>query len=418
MTAFDRYLLSQLLSLFGFFALVLVAVYWVNRAVSLAESLVADGQTARVFLEFTALTLPNVTRLVLPVAGFVAAVYAVHRLVTESEFVVMQATGLSPFRLARPVLVFGLVVALMLALLLNWLVPASRAAMVERRAEIAENITSRVLTEGAFIHPTAGVTLFAREITPDGELREVFLSDGRAGGPQTVYTARTALLVRTGGAPQLVMLDGSAQSLREPGARLWVTTFDTLTYDLAALVGPRGPMRLGLRELSTPAILRRDAEGLAALGADGAQALREIHTRFGQPLMAMAAALIGFAALTLGAFSRLGVWRQVLGAVVAVITMQMVHTAVTGVVVRDARLWGLVYLPGALGLAGAAAALWVAGRRRKPPPGPDGGDGGQWVRTGEVPGEVDVAAQAGVASGRQSGVRRDAQSGAQSWGRA
>ncbi len=370
MTAFDRYLLSQLLALFGFFALVLVAVYWVNRAVALADGLLADGQTARVFLEFTALTLPNVTRLVLPVAGFVAAVYAVHRLVTESEFVVMQATGLSPFRLARPVLVFGLVVAVLLGALLHWLVPASRAQMVERRAEIAENITARVLTEGAFVHPTAGVTLFVREITPEGELLDVFLSDGRAGAPRTDYTARSALLVRTAAGPQLVMLDGSAQSLREPGARLWLTTFDTLTYDLASLVGPRGPMQMGLRELATPAILRSDAEHLAAIGADRAQALREVHTRFAQPLMAMAAALIGFAALTLGAFSRLGVWRQVLGAVVAVIAMQLVHTAVTGVVQRDAALWALVYLPGALGLAGAAAALWIAGRPRRPPPGP------------------------------------------------
>ncbi len=372
MTAFDRYLLTQLMSLFGFFALVLVAVYWVNRAVALADGLLADGQSARVFLEFTALTLPNVTRLVLPVAGFVAAVYAVHRLVTESEFVVMQATGLSPFRLARPVLVFGLVVALLLGTLLHWLLPASRAQMVERRAEIAENITSRLLTEGAFVHPTTGVTLYVREITDTGELRDIFLSDGRAGAERTIYTARSALLVRTGGGPQLVMVDGTAQSLREPGARLWLTSFDTLTYDLAALVGPRGPMQLGLRELSTLAILRHDAEGLAGLGAEPREALREIHTRFAQPLMAMAAALIGFAALTLGAFSRLGVWRQVLGAVVAVIAMQMVHTAVTGAVVRDASLWALVYLPGLLGLAGAAAALWVAGRPRRPPPGSEG----------------------------------------------
>ncbi|MGY6410950.1 MAG: LPS export ABC transporter permease LptF [Alkalilacustris sp.] len=372
MTAFDRYLLTQLLSLFGFFALVLVAVYWVNRAVALADGLLADGQTARVFLEFTALTLPNVTRLVLPVAGFVAAVYAVHRLVTESEFVVMQATGLSPFRLARPVLVFGLIVAVLLGGLLHWLVPASRAQMVERRAEIAENITARVLTEGAFVHPTAGVTLFVREITPTGELRDLFLSDGRAGGPRTIYTARSALLVRTGGGPQLVMVDGTAQSLREPGARLWITSFDTLTYDLASLVGPRGPIRVGLRDLSTPAILARDADALAAMGVDRAQALREVHTRFAQPLMAMAAALIGFAALTLGAFSRLGVWRQVLGAVVAVIAMQMVHTAVTGAVVREAALWPMVYLPGVLGLAGAAAALWVAGRPRRARAGPAG----------------------------------------------
>jgi lipopolysaccharide export system permease protein len=360
-TRFDRYLLSQLLMMFGFFALVLVAVYWVNRAVSLVDTLIADGQSAQVFLEFTLLTLPNVIRLVLPVAAFVATVYAVHRMVTESEFVVMQATGLSALRLARPVLVFGLLVALMSGLMLHWLLPASRAEMIERRAEIAENITARVLTAGSFVHPSAGVTLYVREITEEGVLRDLFLSDARAGGPRTTYTARQAFLVRTEAGPQLVMLDGTAQSLQEPQMRLSLTIFDTLTYDLAALVGPRGPLTIGLRETATLGLLRDGPP----TGTNTAQLLLELNARLAQPLIATAAALIGFAALVLGAFSRLGIWRQVLGAVAAVIAMYMLHTGVTGAVVRRPELWPLVYLPAAMGLGGAAVALWLAGRPRR-----------------------------------------------------
>ena len=37
MTRIDRYMLSQFLTQFGFFALVLVSVYWINRAVRLFE---------------------------------------------------------------------------------------------------------------------------------------------------------------------------------------------------------------------------------------------------------------------------------------------------------------------------------------------------------------------------------------------
>ena len=46
MTRIDRYMLSQFLTQFGFFALVLVSVYWINRAVQLFEQLIQDGQTA------------------------------------------------------------------------------------------------------------------------------------------------------------------------------------------------------------------------------------------------------------------------------------------------------------------------------------------------------------------------------------
>ena len=88
--------------LFGFFSLVLVLVYWINRAVVLFDQLIADGQSAIVFLEFTALSLPAVIRLALPIAAFAAAVYVTNRMTTDSELTVVRATGYSPFRQARP----------------------------------------------------------------------------------------------------------------------------------------------------------------------------------------------------------------------------------------------------------------------------------------------------------------------------
>ncbi|MEC8582357.1 MAG: LptF/LptG family permease, partial [Pseudomonadota bacterium] len=102
MARFDRYVLSRFIMLFGFFALVLVSVYWLNRAVILFDRLIADGHSAAVVLEFTALSLPNVVKLVLPIAAFAGTVYVTNRLSAESELTVVQATGFSPWRLARP----------------------------------------------------------------------------------------------------------------------------------------------------------------------------------------------------------------------------------------------------------------------------------------------------------------------------
>ena len=80
MAKFDRYMLSQLLVLFGFFSLVLVAVFWINRAVVLFDRLIGDGQTALVFLEFSALGMPKLISTVLPLSTFAAAVYVTNRL--------------------------------------------------------------------------------------------------------------------------------------------------------------------------------------------------------------------------------------------------------------------------------------------------------------------------------------------------
>ena len=75
MTRFDRYMLSQLFVLFGFFALVLVALFWINRAVVLFDRLIGNGQSALVFLEFSSLSLPKLVVTVLPIATFAGAVY-------------------------------------------------------------------------------------------------------------------------------------------------------------------------------------------------------------------------------------------------------------------------------------------------------------------------------------------------------
>lgn len=362
MPKFDRYILSQLLVLFGFFSLVLVSVYWVNRAVILFDQLIADGQSAGVFVEFTALSLPNVIRLVLPMAAFVATVYATNRLSSESELVVIQATGFSAWRMARPVLYFGVFVAVLMAVLVHVLVPASRAQLSERQAEIANNITARFLTEGKFLHPAEGITFYIRSITPEGELRDVFLADARDPAERTTYTAARAILVRQDSGPSLVMFDGSAQTLSAETERLFTTSFNDFSYDIGALISASAFTLTDIRHYPTSALFWPSEAALEATGRSRAEFTYEGNLRIAQPFTALVAALIGFAALLTGGFSRFGVWRQILLAVGLLIVVQVIETMAAGAARQDVRLWPLVYLPILVGLAISAALLFIADR--------------------------------------------------------
>lgn len=365
MARFDRYLLSQLLTLFGFFSLVLVAVYWVNRAVSLFDDLIGDGQSALVFLEFSLLTLPNVIRLVLPISAFAAAVYAANRLSQDSELVVMQATGFSSFRLARPVLMFGLCAALMMAILTNVLVPESRSRLASRSAEISEQVTARFLRDGEFMHPATGVTLYIREISPTGELIDLFMADDRAENERVSYAARRALFVRSDTGPKLIMFDGSVQTLDRATQRLAFTRFADFTYDLGAFLTASSASGRSMDQLSTADLLRADPALLDETGKSRAAFLQEGHTRIAQPLLAAAAALIGFAALLLGGFSRFGLWRQIGIAVMLLILVQLIWTTATAQALRDASRWPLVYVAPLVGLMIGAALLAFSQRPRR-----------------------------------------------------
>ena len=365
MSRFDRYLLTQFLTLFGFFALVLVLVYWINRAVGLFDRLIGDGQSALVFLEFSLLTLPNVIRIVLPVAAFAATVHVANRLTQDGELVVMQATGFSAFRLARPVLMFGLIVAAMMTALTHFAVPASRAILADRSAEIEANVTARLLTDGQFMHPADGVTFYIREITANGELRDVFLSDDRSATGRTSYSAKRALLVRGDTGPKLVMIDGMSQTLTRNSGRLAVTHFSDFTRDLSGMLGDGLRDARTVSELSTGDLLAAGPALLTETGATRAEFLAEAHDRFAQPFLAIAAALIGFSALLLGAFSRFGLWRQILVAVVMLILMQLVANAATGAALRNPGLWPLVYAAPVIGIGMGVATLALSQRPRR-----------------------------------------------------
>jgi len=349
-------MLSQLLLLFGFFSLILVLVYWLNRAVVLFDQLISDGQSALVFLEFTALSLPNVIRLVLPIGAFASAVYVANRLISESEMVVMQATGFSSFRLARPVLVFGLCVAVMLAILTNALVPMSLSRLAERSSEVSQNLVAQLLNPGEFQHPAPGATVYIRDITDGGELQGVLIVDARAETETRTYSADRAFLVRQEGSPKLVMFDGQSQVLTHSTNALSITQFADFAFDIGSFLTEPKTRAPSIKELSTFELLR--PTDLPARQA-GLRAY-EGHNRIAQPLLCVVTALVGFATLLLGSFSRFGVWRQIIGAVFILILIKTVEGAITEVVRSDPTLWALTYLPALLGLVVSIVLLQLA----------------------------------------------------------
>jgi lipopolysaccharide export system permease protein len=365
LTRFDRYLLSQLLALFGFFSLILVLIYWINRAVGLFDRLIGDGQSALVFLEISLLTLPNVIRLVLPVSAFAASVYVTNRLTQDGELVVMQATGFSAFRLARPVLYFGLCVTAMLLVLSNVVVPAASSTMADRTAEIRANVTAQLLADGRFMHPADDITFYISEISPTGELFEVFLSDNRIPENATIYTARRALLIRDGNAPKLLMFEGVIQTLNRNSKRLSVTNFADFTYDLGSVLQPASDQRRQLEQLSTWELLRPTPELLSEITKPRAAFQSEGHSRLAQPFLAATTSMIGFAALLLGAFSRFGLWRQILGAIVLLIIVQMVNNAAVAASLQAGSGLMFPYIAPLLGMGLSALMLWIAQKPRR-----------------------------------------------------
>ncbi|MBU0643607.1 MAG: LptF/LptG family permease [Alphaproteobacteria bacterium] len=372
MGRFDKYMLQQLLMLFGFFSLVLALVFWVNKAVSLLDWLMGDGQSASVFLQLTLLSLPTILVNLLPIAAFAATVYVTNRLSAESELVVVQAAGYSPYRLARPVFFFSVIVALMVAILAHVLVPLSVQELDMRRSEIARDVTARLLTEGTFVHPTKGITFYVRNISAAGELEDIYLSNSRDASQRQSFMASRALIVKGDGrdgstendAPMLLMFDGMAQTYEFSGKRLSVTRFDSFAYGLGGLINTDVAGTRSIRATTTFDLLRANPALQADTGVTKDGMIAEANMRMNKALQSVAISLIGFGTLIVGGFSRFGLWRQILVAIVLLVVVKSIDNTLEGMIDNDARLWPFRYFATVLGLGISWALLWKAAHPR------------------------------------------------------
>lgn len=362
MARFDRYMLSQLLVLFGFFSLILVLIYWINRAVRLFDQLIADGQSAWVFLELTSLSLPSIIRIVLPLSAFVAAVYVTNRMSSESELTVVQATGYSPYRLARPVVYFGVIVAGLMSILTHILVPLSVERLVLRQAEISQNLTARLLTPGEFLTPTDDVTFYIRDISQNGEMLDLFISETTSTTQRTTYTASRAYLVRTENGPQLVMVDGLTQTLNLATNRLLTTSFDDFVYDVGGLISESTVRSISVNGLSTWALLNPTPDLIESTRQTADQLILRGHDRIAQAALGFVAGLVGFSALVVGGFSRFGLWRNIMFAVGLVVLLKVLESTGSSIARGNAALWPFMYLAGIGGTAISYALLYISSR--------------------------------------------------------
>ena len=321
----NTYILKQLLKMFGFFALVLVLIYWINRAVSLFDRLIADGQSALVFLEFTSLTLPWMISAIAPIAGFAAVIYVIHRLATDRELVVVQSAGLSVAQIAKPVWGFAISLAVLTLVLSSILVPISQAQLHQRQMEVAENLTARLLTEGKFLTPSDTITFYLRHITAEGQLEGVFLNDASDPGKNITYSAAKAFLVRSEVGPRLVLIDGVIQNLDLTTDKLAVTRFNDLVINIGQIVSPGGTAAKRSEHFTSLQLIAQLTSAPDMNQSARFDILYTLHQRLAGPLLSMCLVLIGFAVMVTARYSRFGLWRPILVAVICLILVKFVE---------------------------------------------------------------------------------------------
>lgn len=301
MSRLSFYVLKQLLGPIALFAFLMTSVVWLTNSLRLLDFVINRGQSATTFAYLTVLILPSLLVIILPLAFFAATLYALWKLSSDSELVVMASAGFSRVQLAVPVIAAAVIVMAACYLCELYLMPAGQRELNAKVVDIRANVGAALLNEGTFNVPAKGLTVFIREIDPDGHIKGALVHDNRNPKAPITYLAEGGQIVQTPAGARLIMVDGTVEASTHGGARLSVLKFDRYVFDLDQFAGPtpvseRSAGERFIGELFNPGTNLKPKMRNAFIA--------EAHNRIAAPLYCLAFALIALAAVTRGRRAR------------------------------------------------------------------------------------------------------------------
>jgi len=341
MLRIERYVFRTAATAFLAGLAALTGLVWVTQAVRQVDLMTNKGQSLLVFFAITGLTLPSLVAIIAPVALFAGVLYCLNRLNGDSELVVMNASGVSPGRLLRPLLgLFALVYALEAGLYLD-VMPRSFGAIETLTALMRADFISNFARPGAFTELEAGFVFHFRERARDGSLRGVFIQDRRDPAHITTYISEAGKTVEKDGESYLLLSKGSYQRPERSGDSA-IVTFEDYAIELSQFIR-KGEAIKRSREMTMLELIAADpADAPTSHRAGGVRA--ELLDRLASPFYAFAAGLVGFAALGESRTTRQG---------------RGVATALAVLVFSTLRMLGIVAISLAASKPDAAYLVWA-----------------------------------------------------------
>lgn len=274
-----------------------------TQSLSTLDLIVENRQSAKTFFFITFLALPQLMGIILPIAVFIAVIYAVNRLNVDSEMAVAKSIGTSPWQLSTPFVrlaCWALIAHLFLNLVIQ---PLSFRTMRGELLKVKTDLAAQLIRPGEFVTPTIGLTVYAREIRPNGNISDVIIRDSRT-SPVSTYTAKRGVLSKSETVAKLTLQDGMIQQMDDRGDFAPIT-FVSYQIDLSEILAADTNLRLKssdryLHELFYPNMADRSNPRIyPGLVAEG-------HARLATPLYNVALTLLALAFLIRGQFQRMG----------------------------------------------------------------------------------------------------------------
>ncbi len=289
----ERYIFKRVTVMFiaGLFGV--VGIVWTAQVIQKINLVTDNGQSIGGFLYLSLFAIPSVVPVVTPFALALAAAHALNVMNTDSELVVINASGAPRTTVLRPLLLLAFAVSAMAFLVANFIEPYADQKRRRLVLDARSDLISTIIQEGAFRKIDDNLYIQIAERTGGGGLGGIFVSDSRDKAADLIYYAKTGLVARRDEGDVLVLSDGEIQRKTVKG-EVSTIKFNTYAFDLAEFTGAANEVTISPRSQTLGYLLQPDPNDRFLKDQPNMFAA-EIHARFTDWVYSLVFALVAFA---------------------------------------------------------------------------------------------------------------------------
>ncbi len=293
------YIFRTTLGAFLLIVVSLTAVVWLATALRDFDLVTNQGQTVLTFIGITSLIIPQLVLIIAPIALVVAAAHVLNKLAADSELIVMNAAGMSPWMLFRAFMAAAAVVCALVLVLSAYVSPKCLRELRRLATAARADFVANIVQPGRFIPLERGLTFHIRERQPDGLLLGIFLDDRRDPKEQSTILAEQGKIVQNQQGTYLFLQNGNIQRHASDERDPTIVRFERYAFDLSRLAGTGAQQPITeylVREHYTWDLIRRNPSDPAWLKEPG-QFRTEMHDRIVAPLYPLVFMIVAYAYL-------------------------------------------------------------------------------------------------------------------------
>lgn len=291
MNILERYIFKR--AMVAVFAVLvsLSGVIWIIQALTKVDIFSSNGQSLYAYFFITLLVVPGLLLAIIPIALLIATAHTVNGLNTNSELVIISASGASNRIIVKPFIIIALICSLAAGFVGHFGMPWSFHKLRQFTVQMNADLLSVIVREGAFNEVEKGLTFHIAKRNLDGTLGGILVSDSREKDKQNIFVARHGVILRDGDDNLLQLRDGEIHQKDLTSNETSIIRFTSYAIDMATFTAREKSSKWKPVERTTAELFNSKADYYYSKARPWAISI-EIHERFSEMFWPFANVLV------------------------------------------------------------------------------------------------------------------------------